>query len=102
MTTRDIAIKGNPVLATRAVEVTDPATSKIHVLAKDMIATMRQAGAIGIAAPQVGESLRLIVVPPIASRGEANDVLKIPSRVLTILEGESLFNDASTLLICAI
>ena len=74
MTTRDITLMGNPVLATRAVEVTDPATSEIHALAKDMIATMREAGAIGIAAPQVGESLRLIVVLPIASRGEANDV----------------------------
>jgi peptide deformylase len=74
MTIRQITFMGNPVLAARATEVAVPAAPEIHALAQDMIATMREAGGIGIAAPQVGESLRIIAVLPLASREEAGDV----------------------------
>ena len=48
-------------------------------------------------------ALGAIVAPPDAAAATAVlRPLKIPSRVLTILEGESLFNDASALLIFAI
>ena len=50
-----------------------------------------------------GHSPRAIVAPPDAAAATAvlRDI-KIPSRVVTILEGESLFNDASALLIFAL
>ncbi len=74
MTARDITLMGNPVLAARAARVADPAAPEIRSLANDMIETMRTAGGIGIAAPQVGESIRLIVAMPIASREEGRDI----------------------------
>jgi peptide deformylase len=74
MTARDITLIGNPVLATKAAAVADPTAPEIRALAADMIETMRTAGGIGIAAPQVNASLRLIVAMPIASREEGRDV----------------------------
>ncbi|MEJ0096554.1 MAG: peptide deformylase [Methylocella sp.] len=74
MTARDITLIGNPILSTKAAAVADPTTSEIRVLAADMIETMQTAGGIGIAAPQVNASLRLIVAMPIALREEWRDL----------------------------
>jgi peptide deformylase len=73
-TVRDVALMGNPILAARAVDVADPTSPEIRALADDMIATMLESGGIGIAAPQVNESVRVIVALPIASREEGRDV----------------------------
>lgn len=70
MTLRKIARMGHPVLLARARPVEDPAHPRVRALAADMVATMRDAGGIGLAAPQVHESVRLIVALPIAERGE--------------------------------
>ena len=59
---------GDPVLRTRAVDVPVQgiAAPEIQGLIDDMIDTMRAAPGVGLAAPQVGRSLRIIVVedPP--------------------------------------
>jgi peptide deformylase len=59
---------GDPVLRTRAVEVPIEAIAspEIQNLIDDMVDTMRAAPGVGLAAPQVGRSLRIIVVedPP--------------------------------------
>ena len=52
---------GQPVLRQRAVEV-EPDHPELHSLMDDMIETMRGAAGIGLAAPQVGHGLRLVVV----------------------------------------
>ncbi|HEX9079101.1 MAG TPA: peptide deformylase [Desulfuromonadaceae bacterium] len=59
---RHIAQLGHPVLrgATGAIE--DPAAPAIQALIDDMLATMVEAGGVGIAAPQVYEPLRLFIV----------------------------------------
>jgi peptide deformylase len=65
---RQIALLGHPVLRERAhpiVRVPDPALS---LLAEDLLATLEASGGVGIAAPQVFVSTRVIVV---ASRPNA-------------------------------
>lgn len=60
----------NKVLSTRAQEVT-MFDNKLQELVADMKITMRAHGGIGIAAPQVGESLRIIVVSRSFSKSTA-------------------------------
>jgi peptide deformylase len=52
---------GDPVLRRRAAEVTD-ITPELHETIADMIETMYEEAGVGLAAPQVGISLRLMVV----------------------------------------
>ena len=48
-----IALLGNPVLHTQAVEVSDPKEGDIQSLVDDLLATMIETVAVGLAAPQV-------------------------------------------------
>ena len=61
-TVRPIAQLGHPILRTAAVEVVLPATESVRTLAADMLATLREANGVGIAAPQVFESAGLFIV----------------------------------------
>jgi peptide deformylase len=64
MTLRKIAALGQPVLWTRAAPLAPPFDDVVQHLVDDMIATMRDAPGVGLAAPQVYESRRVIVVQP--------------------------------------
>jgi peptide deformylase len=59
---RQIAQLGNPVLRETAKRVELPSSPVIRTLVDDMIATMRDADGVGIAAPQVYESIALFIV----------------------------------------
>ena len=59
---------GDPVLRRRAVAVTE-VTPQIRRLVEDMTETMYDEVGIGLAAPQVGHSLRLLVVADEEGRG---------------------------------
>src|SRR3990172_4012778 len=61
MPVREIVVVPNPVLRTKAKKVPE-VTPQIQILIDDMVATMRQAPGVGLAAPQVGVGLRVIVV----------------------------------------
>jgi peptide deformylase len=61
MSIREIITLPDPVLRRKARQVTDFGPS-LQILVDDMIETMREAPGVGLAAPQVGESIRLIVV----------------------------------------
>ena len=61
MAIREIVTIPEPVLRRKAKPVTDYGPG-LQTLVDDMVETMRQAPGVGLAAPQVGESLRLIVV----------------------------------------
>ncbi len=61
MTVREIVTLPQSILRRKAHKVTDFGP-EFQVLADDMLETMRQAPGVGLAAPQVGESTRLIVV----------------------------------------
>jgi peptide deformylase len=54
---------GDPVLRKRAKEV-DRVTDRIKKIGLQMIQTLKEAGGMGLAANQVGEELRIIVVDP--------------------------------------
>lgn len=57
-----IAQQGEAVLAQVAQSVTDPLHPSVQALMRDMHATMVAANGVGIAAPQVYQSLRIIIV----------------------------------------
>jgi peptide deformylase len=59
---RQIAQLGNPVLRTLAHPVVLPADAQLRAFADDLMSTMRDADGVGIAAPQVYESLSLFIV----------------------------------------
>lgn len=61
MAIREIRILGDPVLREPAQEVVD-LHEDVKVLVRDMLETMYHAEGIGLAAPQVGISSRVIVV----------------------------------------
>lgn len=90
MTLRKIARLGHPVLLARARPIEDPGAPEIRRLAADMVETMRDAGGIGLAAPQVHESLRLLVALPIASREDPRETppLVLVNPELEPLDGE--------------
>lgn len=77
---RDMAIRkivkmGNPVLAARAAAVDSESLSRVVALLPDMVETMRAAGGVGLAAPQIAESLRVIIfeVPEARASGAEGD-----------------------------
>lgn len=61
----------DPVLRQRAQEV-DPRTKGLKKLAAKMIEAMKEASGVGLAAPQVGESVRIFVA---SETGEPEDAL---------------------------
>ena len=61
MTVHDIRFLGDPVLREKAKRV-PTIDASIHRLIEDMIDSMRAANGVGLAAPQIGVSLRLIVI----------------------------------------
>ena len=61
MAIREILRMGNPILLKEAEKVKKFDTPEIHELIKDMIETMKDAQGAGLAAPQVGESIQLVI-----------------------------------------
>lgn len=89
---RDIATDNDPFLKTVAAEVTDWCSEYIQQLIADMIATMYSAKGIGLAAPQVRESLRIIVFYLPESRDDVHHV-GVPVTVLINPQIEYLDDD---------
>ena len=63
MALRKVVKYGDPILRQKAKEV-HKISKKIQILIEDMIDTMYKENGVGLAAPQVGESLRLFVIDP--------------------------------------
>ena len=61
MAIREILKMGNPVLLKEAEKVEKFDTFEIHELIKDMIETMKDAQGAGLAAPQIGVSIQLVI-----------------------------------------
>jgi peptide deformylase len=59
---RQIAQLGHPVLRAPVEPVNYPASGSIRMLIADMLETMRDANGVGIAAPQVFESVAIFIV----------------------------------------
>lgn len=76
-----IARMGHPVLLDKAAEVKDPAAPEIAQLIENMMETLEDAGGVGLAAPQVHESLRLFIYLVPASRNGGDEEIP-PSAVI--------------------
>ena len=61
---------GHPVLGRRAQEISDLADPELRRLVEDMVETMIDANGAGLAAPQVHESIRLVVFQAPAHRSD--------------------------------
>jgi peptide deformylase len=61
MAVRKILKMGDPLLLRRATEVKSFGTPELQALLADMFDTMHAAGGVGLAAPQIGESVRVVV-----------------------------------------
>ena len=83
---RKVRTYPDPVLAKKAEPVTE-ITDEIRTLAADMIETMYADKGIGLAAPQVGESVRLITVD-LSGPDKREDPHVFVNPVLSNLEGE--------------
>jgi len=77
---------GDPVLRAIAAPVMDPTDPAIAALAGSMIETMVDAPGVGLAAPQIGQPLRLIVMRLIAERGAPDEPLRIMALINPELE----------------
>lgn len=77
----EIATDDDAFLKVRAEEVADVAAPEIQQLVVDMIETMYKAPGIGLAAPQVRRSLRIMVFHLPATRDDVNHV-GVPLTVL--------------------
>ena len=61
MAIKEIIKMGHPLLLEKAKPVTEFDTQELHKLVKDMIETMESASGAGLAAPQVGEGIQLVI-----------------------------------------
>jgi peptide deformylase len=78
-----IARMGHPVLLRRADAVVEPGAPEIRRLVADMMETMEDAPGVGLAAPQVYQSLRLFVFRVPGGRASADpDDVPMPNTVL--------------------
>ena len=73
MTLLKIARMGHPVLLGEAEPVADPTAREIRRLVADMVETMEDAHGVGLAAPQVHVSRRVIVFKAPAERAAADE-----------------------------
>lgn len=100
MAVHEIKKMGNPVLRRKADAVSDPGAPEIRALIADMFDSMRAAKGIGIAAPQIGVSKRVMIFHVPDDDAPGNDpetrraVIENPLMVLINPEVEVL--DATT------
>lgn len=72
---------GDPVLRSVAAPIADPTDPEVRALAGAMVETMIAAPGVGLAAPQVGQSVRLIVMRLMESRGQAEGPIRVAALV---------------------
>jgi peptide deformylase len=77
---------GDPVLRAVAAPVVDPTDPAIATLAQSMMETMVDAPGVGLAAPQIGQSLRLVVMRLIADRSAVDEPLHMMALINPELE----------------
>jgi len=77
-----IARMGHPVLGRRAEPVAEPGAPDIRRLVDDMVDTLRDAGGVGLAAPQVHVPKRVVIFEVPAERGDENEDEAVPFTVL--------------------
>ena len=82
MAVRDILKMGDPRLLRVAPPVTQFDTDELHLLITDMLDTMRAANGAGLAAPQIGVDLQLVIFGTDAPNPRYPDAPAVPRTVL--------------------
>ena len=72
---------GNPILREKSKEVIK-VSKKIKTLITDMLDTMYHANGVGLAAPQVGENLRIFVIDVSDPSGPINPLVFINPKII--------------------
>ena len=72
---------GDKVLRTKSKEVTK-ISKKIHTLVENMLATLYAYNGVGLAAPQVGENLRIFIVDASSSKEPRNPIVFINPKII--------------------
>ncbi len=78
---------GNPILRRKAAPIADVSDTRLPKLLEDMLDTLKESGGVGIAAPQIGESVRLVIIasqsndrypdaPPMTPKPLANPIIE--------------------------
>ena len=71
MAVREIRRYGDPVLREKAASVAD--VGAVRTVVEDMLDTLEKADGVGLAGPQIGESVRIVVVHPPAETDEERE-----------------------------
>ena len=87
----DIVQIGDPVLRRKAHKITQ-IDRDIRLLAEDMVETLRDSGGVGLAAPQIGESIRMIVV----EYPEDDSVEDSPVKTYKVINPEIIWRSEET------
>ena len=82
MTVRDILKMGDPRLLRIAQAVTDFDSDALHLLVTDLLDTMRAANGAGLAAPQIGVDLQLVIFGSFERNPRYPDRPVVPPTVL--------------------
>lgn len=82
---REIVYIPDPVLRRKAHKITE-FNQDLHILISDMVETLREAPGVGLAAPQIGISSRLIVVE---FGSEIDD--EIPTKLYVVVNPEIIY-----------
>ncbi len=82
MTIRDILKMGDPRLLRFALPVTEFDSDALHLLVSDMFDTMRAVNGAGLAAPQIGVDLQLVIFGTDAVNPRYPDAPLVPRTVL--------------------
>lgn len=90
MAIRKVARMGHPILRQKARELTaeEIRSPEIAALLADMVATMRDYGGIGLAAPQIHESLQIAVIGMGDDENEGAGPEVFFNPVVTVLDSE--------------
>lgn len=81
MSIRKILKYGDPILRQKSKEITK-ISKKIQVLAEDMLDTMYANNGVGLAAPQVGELLRLVVIDVSTGKERYNPMVLVNPKII--------------------
>jgi len=94
MTVREIIISPDTVLRQRARKVRN-VTKEVETLIDDMIETLRAAPGIGLAAPQVGVSQRVIIVE-VAEESDDPEAPPKPPKLYAVVNPEIVRHSSET------
>lgn len=84
-----VRLYGDEILRQRAEPISQITSSKIKRISNELSATMRHYGGVGLAAPQIGYSLRIFVIDPIWEENEKKrSIMVFINPTLLEFEGE--------------